>query len=532
MRRTPFIAGLIVLCGLGLLPRLWNLGAQVLGDDEVHSVRSALGRPVSHILVTYELTDNCIPLTAFWRMLLDAGVRPDEQMLRLPAVVSGALLLLVAPAWAAWRIGRGPALVFAGLLALSPGLVIYSRIARSYAPVVLLGFGAVAAFEAWWRRPSWRMGAVYVGLAALAAWFHLGAATFVVAPFLFAVADLLVHRTTQRLRALLGLGLATGLAFLAFLVPALESLLFLILSKQASSGVGLAAAWDVLQLFAGSRRVWVTAAFWLVAAAGCVLLARSERRLALYVATVALGHLAGLLWLAPEGYQSPLVLHRYLLVVLPWVLLGPAVALGRGRAAPLLAAGALAVLVAAGPLAERAHWRTSFPHHNDHLGFFAARPVPRPRQVPAFYRKLAADGGSEAVLEFPWISIWRVNRSLYLYQEVHGREVVVSSPRKVLDDPRLDLDNQVPADPSTFLASRARWLVVHRDLGAEEARWAEPVAFPQPQVLPRLSPMFRRVGPDMIRRLRRAWGDPDHTDRWVVVWDLERVRKKRQPPMR
>ena len=213
MRRTPFIAGLIVLCGLGLLPRLWNLGAQVLGDDEVHSVRSALGRPVSHILVTYELTDNCIPLTAFWRMLLDAGVRPDEQMLRLPAVVSGALLLLVAPAWAAWRIGRGPALVFAGLLALSPGLVIYSRIARSYAPVVLLGFGAVAAFEAWWRRPSWRMGAVYVGLAALAAWFHLGAATFVVAPFLFAVADLLVHRTTQRLRALLGLGLATGLEY-------------------------------------------------------------------------------------------------------------------------------------------------------------------------------------------------------------------------------------------------------------------------------------------------------------------------------
>jgi hypothetical protein len=536
MRRPLFLATLGLISVLGLVPRLWNLPAQVMSDDEMHTVRAAVTLPVSEILVAYQPVDNCIPLTALWRALLDAGAHPGEMTLRLPAILSGALLLLVAPWWAARRIGRGPALALAALLALSPELVVYSRIARSYAPIVLFGFGAVAAFESWWRRPSWRMGALYVVLAALAVWFHLGAAPFVVAPFLFALGDLLVQRNGLRVRPLIWLGLATGLAFLAFLVPALESLLFLILDKSGKAEIGATEVLDVLRLQAGSAHPVAAVLFWLVTAAGFVRFVRLDRRLALYTATVVLGHLAGLLVLAPVGQEIPLVFQRYLLVALPWILLWTAIALGApwtsGRPwrilQPAAAAAALALLVAAGPFVEPEIRRSSLSHHNDYVGFHAPRPKPRPRQIPVFYRRLAHSGAQGAVLEFPWLPVWRLNRSFYLYQEVHGRELVVSSPRPVLADPRLRLRNLTLARADAFLASRARWVVIHRDLGKEEERWPESGAYPQPQALRHARRTFDHAGPAMVRRLRRAWGPPDATDRWVAVWDLERVRRSKK----
>lgn len=537
MRPFALLAFLAVLA-LGLLLRSWNLPAQVLSDDEMHTVRAAVNQPVSRILVTYQLTDNCIPLTAVFRSLLDLGVRPTEMTLRLPMVLAGVLLLLVGPWWVARRIGRGPALAFAALLAISPGLVFYSRIARSYAPVVLFGFGAVAAFEAWWRRPSWKTGTLYVALAALAVWFHLGAAPFVVAPFLFALGDLLTRRDWPRLRPLLILGLATVAAFLLFLAPALDSLLFVIESKHGELALGTAAVLDVLRLQAGSALPAVAVLFWLVTAAGFVRLLRLDRRLALYTATVVLGHLAGLLILAPESHEIAHIFHRYTLIAFPWVLFWTAVALAQPWSAvkgwrwaqPSIATGMAALLLAAGPLLDPELRRSSFAHHNDYLAFQVSRPDAAPKRMPRFYQHLLRSASRGAVLEYPWVPIWRLNRSFYLYQEHHGREVVVASPRQVLGDPRLGFRNQVRGNADGFLASRARWLVVHRDLGDEEARWPEPAAYPQPEVLPKFRRLFEHAGPAMIRRLRRAWGKPDYADRRVAVWDLERVRREGASP--
>ena len=534
--RSIFLAMLGLICVLGLVPRLWNLPAQVMSDDEMHTIRTAVTQPASQILVTYSPVDNCIPVTALWRALLDAGVHPDEMTLRLPALLSGVLLLVVAPWWTTLRIGRGPALALAALLALSPELVFFSRIARSYAPIALFGFGAVVAFESWWRRPSWRTGALYVVLAALAVWFHLGAAPFVVAPFLFALGDLLVNKKWPCLHRLLGLGLATGLAFLAFLVPARESLLVLISEKNGRAEISAAEILGVLKLQAGSGHLVEAALFWLVTAAGFVRFFRLDRRLALYTATVVLGHVAGLLVLAPVGQEISLIFQRYLLVAFPWVLLWTAIGLGQpwaGRPVwkvlqPACAAAALALLVAAGPFAEPEIRRSSFAHHNDYVTFHTPRPKPRPRQIPRFYRRLAQSGAEGAVLEFPWIPVWRVNRSFYLYQEVHGRDLIVSSPRPVLADPRLRLRNLTLARADAFLASRARWVVIHRDLAHEEERWPEPSAYPQPEALERARRTFDVAGPAMVRRLRQAWGPPDESDRWVAVWDLARVRREKK----
>lgn len=521
-RRAAVLLGVLAAFLIGSLFRLWNLAPQVMSDDELHAVRTALAHPVSEILVTYQRTDNTIPLTALYRVLLDFGARLSEWEVRLPIVFSGLLLLAAAPLWAARRLGWRTATVFAFLLAISPGLVFYSRIARSYAPIVLFGFGALAAFDAWWRRPDWRTGAAYVVLAALAAWFHLGAAPFVVSPFLFAGVDALIRRDRRGFLRLAALGAATVLAFLAFLVPAWDTLSALVKEKHGELHLSWPLARDLGYLMAGSRLGWVAVLFGVAATAGLTRLFQADRRLALFTVTAVLGHVAGLLYLAPVGHEHPLIAFRYVLVVMPCVLLWVAAGLSRGEGplTPLLATLFLALLLWAGPFLNPRLWRSSFAHHNDYMTFMWPRPKIGPRQVPEFYRTLADSQEPGSVLEYPWMAVWKVNRAFYLYQEVHGRQVVVAPARALLADERLAFRNMVPGNPEGFLASRARWLVVHRNLGQEEMKIPPAILLDA-----RFRGLFRTFGRRMIVQLTQDWGSADYNDRRIAVWDLDRVRR-------
>ena len=74
---------------------------------------------------------------------------------------------------------------------------------------------------------------------------------------------------------------------------------------------------------------WIAALFWATALAGLGLLLRRDRRLGLYTLTVAAGHGIGILILSPLGLASPTIFGRYLLPVLPFVLLWAAAASAR-----------------------------------------------------------------------------------------------------------------------------------------------------------------------------------------------------------
>ncbi len=204
---AAFLAVIAVIAGIAL--RLFHLAGQVLGGDELHAVRAALAQPLGALLATYQLADSCIPLTALDRLLLDHGIALDEWILRLPVLACGLAALVLLPALACRRLPPPALPLFAGLVAISPLLVLYSRIARSYMPATLLAFAAVMAFDAWWRpsrdtsygdSPRRRTGAAaaYVVLAALAVWFHLGAAPIVAAPLLYALIDLALSRRGRR----------------------------------------------------------------------------------------------------------------------------------------------------------------------------------------------------------------------------------------------------------------------------------------------------------------------------------------------
>lgn len=520
-----------VFAGMGL--RIWNLRGQVLGGDELHAVRAAVARTVPEILTTYSLADHSLPLTALYRWLLDHGVPLSELAFRLPSLICGLLALALFPYLFAGRVPRQSALVFAWLGAISPAMVLYSRIARSYLPMVFCGFVAVMAFEAWWRTRSWKWGSAYVLFGALAVWLHLGAAPFVVSPFLFAAGDLFTRRGERagRVRGLAVLGAALALAFATFLLPARASLERLIVRKHQEQTISLGSVWDVLRLQAGTPSHTVAVLFWIAALSGLFLLVRDRRRLGAFTLTVSLGHLAGLLILSPQGLGQPLILNRYLLPVLPFVLLWVAYGLGRLW---LRKAGGCSTFVAqryatrifllllfwTGPFLSPGYRDGSFMHHNDFVDFVRPRASLPDNLVPAFYRDLPRG----PVLEFPWPAVWDHGRVFYIYQRVHDRRVLVSAPFDLPRPPGIDLRNEVLPDPAAILASPARTLVIHLRLPWEEDRVQTPGRSSSRRMRHEVRQDFRRAGERLAAGLAEAWGPPDRADGFVRVWDLDRVR--------
>ncbi len=554
--RTSALGRLVPPLAVGAVLRLWNVRAQVLAGDELHAVRVALAEPLSHILTTYELRDNCIPLTALYRVLLQSGVPLSELVVRLPMLLAGLLALLVLPGIVArWLRPLGPlgprvALLFAWLVALSPLLVLYSRIARPYAPIVLFGFAATAAFEAWWRTGRRGLAALSVLAAALAVWFHLGTAPFVLAPFLFALGTLAIDRRWRGeagrpgLLALVATGAATAAAILGFIVPARASLLALVSSKHEPLALSWGTLTGVLRLQSGAVYLVPVVLFWAAALYGLVTLARREPRLAAYTATLAVCQVAGLVVLSPEMLGHPLVFDRYLLPVLPWLLLWVAVGLAapwwRGQrplgelgqsAAAFVLVGALFL---AGPLVEPGFLSSSFSGHNDFVGFFCPRASlsgggggvgGAGSQIPGFYNQVVRKDRGAPVLEYPWIPLWSYNRVFYLYQEVHHRDVLVAMVEPLRGARALAFRNMPFTSPEGFLASRARYLIVHTDVLAEEEKvrghcW--PIIA---EIKPRHRRELERAGERMAVSLTAIWGQPDYREDGLVVWDLARLRR-------
>jgi Dolichyl-phosphate-mannose-protein mannosyltransferase len=530
---------------VGAALRLWNLPAQVLGGDELHTVRAAVSRPLGEVLTTYRAADPSLPLAGLFRALIDCGVELSEVGLRLPGLVCGLLLLLVVPVAVGRVLGGRAAVLLAWLLALSPSLVLYSRIVRAYSPVVLLGAVAAVAFFSWWEGGRVRSALAFVAAGALAAWLHLGTAPLLGGLFVFALGDLFTRPAGERgarLRRLLLLGAGLGGACALFLVPAWASLARLVALKRHPRALSWEVVPEVLRLLAGSRSVGLGLLVWGLAVAGLVLLVRDRPRLGAFALVLIACQVVGILLLAPVGLEVPWVLARYLLPVLPAGLLGVAYLFGRPffqvergwvGFVPVVAAGGLIVVLAlAGPLADTRFRRSSFQNQDD-LAWSAVRAELPGAAVSAFYRQLAGSGERAGIVEVPWMFLWRF-RAFYLYQDLHGQPVRTATFLPLIDQPGLALRNTVAARPDALCsiggsgargargADSARYVVVHRDLVGEERRIAPPPGFPAPALPPTLARRLRREAGRLTRQLTREWGPPVYADADLRVWDLAR----------
>lgn len=499
--------------------------------DELHTVRAALGSGLATVLTSYRESDPCLPLSGLYRLMIDAGIPMSELSLRLPVLLTGVLALALLPLLLG-RLAPRARVAFAWLLALSPTLILYSRIVRPYAPIVLWsGLAAGCFWICWsaWREDSaagsararWAL-AGFLVFAALGVWFHLGTAPFVCALFGFALVDILLAPRAARfrlLRNLSGAALALAAILALILLPAAASLEQVAASKRVSQDVPVSTYLAVARLQAGTRFAVAAALFWAIALLGWGRLLRSAPRAAWFTAALVCGQLIGIRLLSPFALAAPVVFHRYLLPALPLVLLWVATAIGppwprrggrlagsppaiaRTRLHALLLPSCLAGLVLAGPLTNPHARRTSFLHSDPYVDF--SQPPPRADgEIAARNRRLAEHPGKGPVLAATWPPSLDASRSFELDQQVHGRRVMVVAPG-LAGQRAVAFRNFVAPDPRSLLSSGARFLMLHGEAEVDEK------------------------SPSWPSELRRQLGPPAWREDGVQVWDLDTVRAGR-----
>jgi hypothetical protein len=521
LRRTPSsaCAGYAVFAAafaLGTWLRVFHIGAQVVADDELHSLRALTMASSGYILTHFFLFAVSVPQTLL-QIAIRHSIGLTETTVRLPMLAAGIASLVLIPLWTRRLFDAPTALLLAVLLAVSPQLVYSSRYGRPYMISTLFVFAAFCAFHSWWTEGGRGRAAGYVGCGALAVWFHLFTAATVAAPLAVAGAELLrVVPGTERRRAargLLGVGFCLAAVVAALLAAPLATLDPSLTHKVGEGHAVAKALRGAAKLMAGTDRAWLAALFWAGVAAGAVVGLRRHPFVSRLLLAAMLCQLLAIWLVAPTSVETPAVLARYDVWLLPFALLFLSAAITelgalriRGARWPLpaLVGSAFTIaLVAGGPLpALYAEQPDNFMNHaNRQYSYRPQKPLPE-REVPAFYRQLANEPGAFGIVETPWFHQWHSNR-LDRYQRIHGKEVLIGFlpatpgrdwfPQRPFGEGlrfRLFVDL---ARPEALDGRAVRYLVVHKDLEQEMGSAYLPKR-PMPELAPHLAEFTRRFG--------------------------------------
>jgi len=438
-RRAPradaWSALLLVAFVVGAALRIWQLDIQILIDDEWHAIHKLLRSSPLDIVTHLGYADYSIPLTLYYQQL-QRTIGLSEWGMHVPSLVAGLGLLLVGPRLLARSFALPVRATWTILVAISPLLVYHSKIARPYALTSLLTFVAILAFRAWWLDRRGRAALLYVTTTVLAGWLHAITLPFTLLPFVYCGVRALHARDVRRFIALAKLGLATALALAVVLAPPMIIDWAEFTDKAGRGRASLDTLYRALLMLAGTGVAPVGMFVFAVAAFGWWRVRRREPDLAWYLATICVVGTAVVASSGVEWISHPLVLARYLIPVVPFLLLFAAEGIIALVATPrywmgAVAAGAIAAaLFAIGPIPQEWHYPNQFwghlryqfdydPAHNPYVAQVPTDPL------PAFYAELGKrPPGSVTLIEAPWRLESHYN-ALSLYQDTHRQRVKI-----------------------------------------------------------------------------------------------------------
>jgi tetratricopeptide (TPR) repeat protein len=458
-RNWSYLLGLWGAAAVGLTLRWWSLGDQFLLDDEWHALTLAATRDLGWIVTHFAYAANSIPFNLFARATLST-TGWNEWIVRAPSIVAGLALL-----WCVYRFHRatqpvGAAPLAVALVAVSPLLIGYSRIARPYGLHVLLCF--LVSWEAyrWATSGGNRRGWWFGVLSVLALWVHQVALFPVIAAWLLVSLGAVIREWRSptfgpTLRWWWSAGNESSdpdaqappavvafrerwnplaMAFVAAIATSLVLLLPPVLLSDGFFGAysskevyNLETLVEFASLAAGSANPLVIAAFSIAVLAGLVRAAWTDRAWFWLVTLATVTTFAGLYLIRAPYLSQPIVLARYAVALLPLWLICAAdgfawigVATARITRLPLelpLSAALIAALAALGPLPNTLRQGGNFQHHatyqesyRDAEGSAAHSSKLRKRvdltqaSVPEFYKQARSTsaGAKGGIIEFPF----------------------------------------------------------------------------------------------------------------------------------
>jgi hypothetical protein len=526
-----------LVIGGGIALRLDQFASQLLLDDEWHAVYRVVHDTPLAIFLDFGHSDSSIPLTLLYFAEAHAfGL--SELAMRWPMMLAGIATLVLFPWYVPRHVGRAEALLFATLLAISPILYFFSRMARPYALTLLLVYVAHVAFRRYMQAATPRRSdaALYAASATLAAWLHPVVVPFAIAPFVPAAWNWLRAGGRRRLAfvRLAMLAIAAGVPMAALLLPPLlahpESL-------SLKSGLDLPRADTLVGVWYSWFGTGSTTALALCVALAIVGAPVVWQRLPEARSILAGGVLSALMIVVtrPAWIGNPLTLGRYLLPVLPLLLLATACgalrfarAISAGiKARPALVADALVAAIAAVPLVALAVTTPLAPvlaHPNGNslhgLYEFDFRPERNPiiahmRPIPLspWWAMLAAQAPSSlaiAVAPFPEGSAgwdaprWQRSSRQRLLSGFLTPLCASARETEVPDDARFAFRNAVHLGDAAELAAH----------GVDYAVWQKPYRYVGGGIDVQVAADVAPCGP----ALRAYFGAPAYEDAWLAVY--------------
>lgn len=362
----PWLALTLVAFAIGVFLRMYQLRSQMLIDDEWHAVRMLIRADAEGIASHFGLADYSIPLTLYYRWLYDRAALSEWSM-HLPSLFAGIASLLVVPALLRKEVSQPTLAIWTGLLAISPSLIYFSRTARPYALIALLGPIAIVAFRRWYLRQGDRRvwAAIYVVCVFVAGWAHLLSLVFTLWPFAYyglaalarAVRGPARVNALRNLLALLVLGIVVVLPLFVALLPPLVNDWGAMAAKAGADSVTLESLYRSWLMAFGSVGPWLGMIALPLLGFGAVRLGRRDLDLTALILSAAIVGIVVICAARPAWIEHAPVLVRYCAPILPLLLLfvaegieGVIEWITAPRVASVATAAILATWFIAGPL--------------------------------------------------------------------------------------------------------------------------------------------------------------------------------------
>ncbi len=444
--RQVFFLVMLVALAVGAWLRLWQIDAQILIDDEWHALHRLMEVGYRDIFLSFGRADYSIPLTLLFNWMAETIGLSERRMRFLPLLFGLASIIAIPLMLRPWLTRAGQA-TLALLLALSPLLIHFSRVARPYALTVPLSFIAVVALWRWWQdgRRTWLL--VYISFTVLAAWLHpltmmftFGAASWF---GLCALWKGFRGSGWQSFGAIVLVALPTLAACAALVLPPLLADPHAMTSKAGVHQLQPETFLRAWEFYVGGAGIWMVAASVALAVVGAGVLIQRDRWFFLYwLYLLALAVLA-IVILDPAWIHHGLVLVRYTVTAQPLVLaliaMGIVTLLGQAfrRFGPRLGSAAMVsgllalavVLYVNGPM-PKIHdgvnqFTNSLRYHFNYdfdPGINPYSAVMEEVIVHDFYDEMASEEGEWNVVEAPWYFESHYN-PLIEYQVNHQRPI-------------------------------------------------------------------------------------------------------------
>jgi len=440
-----WIAGALILLAGGLI-RCFRIGDQIVLDDEWHALNVVQNTGYAFIFSHLGHADHSIPLALFYEWLSHSfGL--DEITMRLPSLIAGIGVIVIFPLLMRPWLCRYERLVTAALLAISPFLINFSRVARPYSMITLLTACSLPLAWRWWKNSRGGSGVAWFMCTVLAAWLNPISLTISLAPFLWFGAEAIITGAKgngwRPLFRLISIGMAAGVAVAAlFYLPLTTD--FISLTIKSGMDRTNPETWAVLlALFSGSGHDLVALAMTLAALAGLVILSMRAGMFGAWLAFVALVSGMAVAMTGAQWINYGLVPARYLSGLLPVFLALVSIALvSAGRRLQKVSHHStialhgftlvvLLVLVTTGPLLSWDMLHSQFVHHlANQFDFKPSRnailKAHESLQFEPFYAEIAKlhPRRDAVIIEAPWYLESNFN-PLYASQKIHGQHLLI-----------------------------------------------------------------------------------------------------------